>query len=339
MFFAARKMDPVTHDLLVPSGMIGPPITGPCPTGGPVMIEGLPAAHISCTVVCSGAISAGLVHPPPPGPPPPVAMGSPTVYVHGMPLSRWVPSGDVGSCGCFLGDPKLAATRRVMVGAVGGPGGAGAPGMGGLGGVLGAMLGGLLLKLGLASPYPRAVLQPDGSVVTEYTESIRITGTPEFQARTLRDLETLAGTPTGRGLIDSFEGTGQAVTIREGASNGAAPADGNAAVDGSGTDTTVTYNPNSTRLYDHGPTAQGQPGREPWMDRPPEVGLGHELVHAHHNAHGTNDFTSEGERMAVGLGPQPGHPQDRSGEPYTENGIRNDLGEPARTRYGQLGPP
>jgi len=45
MFPAARKGDPITHDMLVPSGVIGPPVTGPCPMG-PVMIEGLPAAHV-----------------------------------------------------------------------------------------------------------------------------------------------------------------------------------------------------------------------------------------------------------------------------------------------------
>ena len=114
MFPAARKGDPVTHDLLVPSGVIGPPITGPCPMG-PVMIEGLPAAHVNCTVICSGATSFGLAHPPPPVPPP-IVKGSTTVFIHGMPAARWAPSGDMGACGVFLGDPKLAAMRTVLIG-------------------------------------------------------------------------------------------------------------------------------------------------------------------------------------------------------------------------------
>ena len=118
MFPAARKGDPITHDLLVPSGVIGPPITGPCPMGL-VMIEGLPAAHVGCTVICTGVISVGLVHPPPPpppAPPPPIVKGSLTVLIHGMPAARWAPSGDIGACGVFLGDPKLVATRTVLIG-------------------------------------------------------------------------------------------------------------------------------------------------------------------------------------------------------------------------------
>ena len=117
MFPAARKGDPVTHDMLVPSGVIGPPVTGPCPPPtGPVMIEGLPAAHVNCTVVCSGATSAGPAHPPPPGPPPPIVLGSPTVQIHSQMAARWVPSGDIGACGVFLGDPKLTPARTVIIG-------------------------------------------------------------------------------------------------------------------------------------------------------------------------------------------------------------------------------
>jgi uncharacterized Zn-binding protein involved in type VI secretion len=115
MFPAARKGDPITHDMLVPSGVIGPPVNGPCPMG-PVMIEGLPAAHVNCTVVCSGAITGGIAHPPPPPPPLPIVKGSMTVLIHGMPAARWAPSGDMGACGVFLGDPKLVAMRKVLIG-------------------------------------------------------------------------------------------------------------------------------------------------------------------------------------------------------------------------------
>jgi hypothetical protein len=122
MFPAARKGDPVTHDMLVPSGVIGPPITGPCPPPmGPVMIEMLPAAHVNCTVICSGVTSLGPIHPPPipPAPPPPIVKGSVSVLIHGLPAARWVPSGDIGACTVFLGDPKLAAMRTVLIGDVG----------------------------------------------------------------------------------------------------------------------------------------------------------------------------------------------------------------------------
>lgn len=117
MFPAARKGDPITHDLLVPSGVIGPPPTGPCPTG-PVIIEGLPAAHVGCIAVCSGATSAGPVHPPVPTPPfgTPIVKGSMTVLIHNMPAARWSPAPDMAACGVFLGDPKLAATRKTLIG-------------------------------------------------------------------------------------------------------------------------------------------------------------------------------------------------------------------------------
>jgi uncharacterized Zn-binding protein involved in type VI secretion len=113
MFPAARIGDPITHDLLVPSGVIGPPMTPP--TGGPVIIEGLPAAFVTCTVVCTGAISVGLAHPPPPIPPP-IVKGSLTVLIYTFPAARWVMSGDMGACSVQLGDPKLIPTRTVLIG-------------------------------------------------------------------------------------------------------------------------------------------------------------------------------------------------------------------------------
>ncbi len=118
MFPAARKGDPVTHDMLIPSGIIGPPLTGPCPMG-PVMIEILPAAHVLCLAICTGVITGGIVHPPPVPPAPPgfpIVKGSTSVLIHGMPAARWTPSGDMAACGVFLGDPKLAAMRTVLIG-------------------------------------------------------------------------------------------------------------------------------------------------------------------------------------------------------------------------------
>jgi hypothetical protein len=87
-----------------------------------------------------------------------------------------------------------------------------------------------------------------------------------------------------------------------------------------------------------GPTASSSPGSD--------VVLGHELVHATHNATGTHDYgntqtapfgasqTNE-ERNTVGLPAStyngaPGDPlngtalPDTSGNPYTENNLRND---------------
>ena len=117
MFPAARKGDPLTHDMLVPAGLIGPPATGPCPSG-PVIIEGLPAAHVGCIAICTGATSAGPIHPPLPTPPfgTPIVKGSMTVLIHNMPAARWTPAPDMAGCGVFLGDPKLIATRKTLIG-------------------------------------------------------------------------------------------------------------------------------------------------------------------------------------------------------------------------------
>lgn len=113
MFPPARIGDPVSHDLLVPCGLIGPPAGGPAPT---VLIEGMPAATVGCTVACSGLTGAGPAHPPPPGPPPVIASGSTSVQINFLPAARWSPAPDVGACGVFLGDPKLAAARTVLIG-------------------------------------------------------------------------------------------------------------------------------------------------------------------------------------------------------------------------------
>ena len=121
MFPAARIGDPITHDMLVPCGVIGPQAPAPCPlcAAAPVLIESLPAAHMMCTCVCSGAVTGGIVHPPIPGPQPPIVIGSPTVLIHNMPAARWAPSMDVSGCGVFLGDMKLTPMRTVLIGNVG----------------------------------------------------------------------------------------------------------------------------------------------------------------------------------------------------------------------------
>jgi hypothetical protein len=73
-FPAARIGDAVTHDLLAPSGVIGTPLAGPCPHGA-VVIEGLPAAHVNCTVLCLGTTAAGVVPSPLHTAPVPVVAG------------------------------------------------------------------------------------------------------------------------------------------------------------------------------------------------------------------------------------------------------------------------
>jgi hypothetical protein len=113
MFPAARELDPVTHDGVTPSGVIGPPTAGPSPK--PVLIEGQRAAHVTCTVPCSGATAGGPLHPPPPTPVL-LATGLPTVHVNGLPACRWSPAPDLTACGAMLGTPSLTALRTTLLG-------------------------------------------------------------------------------------------------------------------------------------------------------------------------------------------------------------------------------
>src|SRR4029450_9337894 len=108
MFPAARKGDPITHDLQVKSGVIGPPATGPRPLGA-VVIECKPAAHVDCTVVCDGKIASGLAHTPPPSPPP-IVKGSSSVLIHGKPAARWTPGRAPRGCGVILGAGVFVST-------------------------------------------------------------------------------------------------------------------------------------------------------------------------------------------------------------------------------------
>lgn len=120
MFPAARLLDPVTHDQLVPSGMIAVPLPGPPPN---VIIEGMASAAVGDFVACTGVVTGGIVHPPQTGAPPlflppppfmPIVSGSPTVLVNNRPAGRWV--ADKAGCGVFLGDAKMIPTRSVVIG-------------------------------------------------------------------------------------------------------------------------------------------------------------------------------------------------------------------------------
>ncbi len=78
------------------------------------------------------------------------------------------------------------------------------------------------------------------------------------------------------------------------------------------------------------------------MTRPTSVGLAHELIHSAHDADGTTeyDYSDPGkkpqnyEKQAVGLeDTKNGKKVDYSGNEYTENKVREDMGQPKRTSY------
>jgi uncharacterized Zn-binding protein involved in type VI secretion len=299
---AARLTDPTDH---------GGVITVGCPT---VLIGNLPAARIgdmhTCPLVTVLVPHVGG----------PLVLGSFTVLVGDMPQSRET---DMLIC---VGPPDMVAVGcpTVMVG------------MAGAGGLLGMMKGlglaGLsVLKRLFGAGYPRAVLQPDGSYVTQYNPAITVEGSPAFQAKATRDLNIMSQFPKGLERLKSIESAGNAVRIRYGASNETTPDnDADAAAKGKpawtggvgtgkGTGSTVQYDPDREP-----PTAA-----DPKVRRPADVALHHELTHADHMAHGAEDAS-----------PDPAHPNNPNLEETEvieqDNQYRDERGIPRRADHTVL---
>lgn len=283
---AARVTDMHTCPMCMGAPM---PILPPCaPT---VLIGKLPAARLTDLCSCVAPI---------PVPVDPIMFGSPTVIIMGMPAARMADPTAKG--GVIL--PPCCPT--VLIG-----------------------------LMGMATPPPPGVVDiwdetlPDGTVVTHFGPNITIAGTPEFRAAVVRDLLKLQATPTGRDLISTLNGAGRGpVTIVEttggNAVDGAGPQGylqpGGA--NGTGSGSTLHYNPNKTQIGD---------GSQPWMTRPPEVGLGHELVHCEQAQNGGWSSNKTGgvendELAAAGLPPY-------QNNAHTENKIRKEMGQPERTYY------
>lgn len=185
--------------------------------------------------------------------------------------------------------------------------------------------------------------------------SIKIDGSDEFRERVEDDLEMLRSSPTGRQMLADIDQThndskgwfndGNQLTIRETGDGNSMGEDGHLI----GEDYTVNYNHNS-RGPDYLP--------ENVPNRPPIVGLYHEMGHVYDFSHDTElggTYDPQGssdprvqrdrgvnvlERQATGLPvdhdedpntPQvvdPDHPMQ-----YTENGLRDELGWPDRPSY------
>lgn len=219
------------------------------------------------------------------------------------------------------------------------------------------------LKLEPFPEYPKTVTcdvspeNPDG-FYTVFSPGVEIRGSSEFQERTVDALETLSLTRTGQRIFSDVDASGNKVKIIEtGDNNGYCTARDGAAsqTPALGTDSTVEWNPDH-HTTDAADPVTGSPGST--------VILGHELIHASHNATGTNGngpydsypgqagASARGEeRATVGAGgtrivtpPSPpvgGRPgvgivedvPDHSNDIPTENSLRDDLGIPRRPTY------
>lgn len=181
-------------------------------------------------------------------------------------------------------------------------------------------------------------------VEADYQRRIVIKGSRDFVETTRAHLTNLAQLPIGQQLLRRLHKSGKLVTIiQTDRVSEAPPEDFRSALakgkrfkwrdisgkeksiigTGRGSNTTVKYNPSLTCSC----------ATAGWRKSPPEIGLAHELIHAHDAAYGQLDpDVTEGvrnyERQAVGLPPY----EDKE---FTENGFRaawkNPL--PARTEY------
>ena len=288
-----------------------PHVGGPVAVGSPNVLTGsIPQARVGDMCICTG-------------PPDTIASGSSGVLVNGMPAARMTDS-------TVHGGKIVVGMPTVLIGDGGGGGGGGGAGGGAIttSVVAGTNVGVTSLLSGGQAEKGKSKASPTSAKVpTTYGSAIEIKGSEEFRKKTIAALDDIKKTPTGKKLLESLDSSGKKVTIEEtGGGNGASPKSGAKATrkpDGSpgeGTDSVVKFNPDKTQIGD---------GSKDWHTRPAGVGLAHELIHANHSAHGTNDFSIVGEQMAVGEPP----PHDK--QEFTENKIRAEWNpkQPKRPQY------
>lgn len=175
-------------------------------------------------------------------------------------------------------------------------------------------------------------------------QNFHIQGDEHFQERVSSDLDTLAQVGIGQKMLSSIAATGYEVTIKETANNGNSCNSGKDGhltdpvlkTPGPGTSSTVSYNRGALKIA-------GRP--DTWTERPPIVGLFHELSHSYNAATGTMDYGCYrydgtvaddhwglvgAEYQAVGIE----HPLINSNpKGLNENGMRELLGIEKRTYY------
>lgn len=201
--------------------------------------------------------------------------------------------------------------------------------------------------------YPRTVHLKNGQQVTQFNKSIVIEGDAAFRQKAVRDLQLIQQTKSGKQLLESIETSGKkcrihATTTKKGNWAWTDPPPKSAKdpgylqpgnTPGASADTEVGYDPDKVSVT-------GPPGSPyntaDWAkngNRPADVGLFHELVHADDMMHGRMDAT-----LGENVGPLAGTDIARfelraaglppfSGAEYSENTYRQERGLPLRTFY------
>jgi hypothetical protein len=172
----------------------------------------------------------------------------------------------------------------------------------------------------------------------------------EFRSEYLGYMANLVKTPAGLQLLEELDGSKHSTTLAPGPSNVTTTPtlrefeDGHRWVDGTvgpGADALVYMNSADKTWDADSETCATSKQIEPWMERRPEFGFYHELVHAYHLTRGDqapmgfNHATcsdipygiGNAEWQASGLGPW-------AADPVSENAIRAQMGAPLRPTYG-----
>jgi uncharacterized Zn-binding protein involved in type VI secretion len=149
--------------------------------------------------------------------------------------------------------------------------------------------------------------------------NLTVTGGADFQNKVIRDLFVLSTTPTGQEVLNQIAKAGQSVEIVEGTDPHNAACIGDRGEDETtACSSTVVYNPD-VALFVHDDS--GNP-----IPQPPQVALGHELVHAMQFSEG-GARDDEDDQRTIGFG------NHRDSSP-SENSLRKDLGLPRRGDHG-----
>jgi hypothetical protein len=166
--------------------------------------------------------------------------------------------------------------------------------------------------------------------VKKGTSKLIVTGTPQFKGKVYLDLGWLMTSGVGQDLINQITERSFTVTITE-VSGGnvtsynpdAGSWEDSSGKPGPGADASIGYNPVEINPYG---------GADPWMTRPPAIGLAHEMVHAWTAVHGTRAQgvdaagTNRRELQATGLG-------EFKDVKISENRFRAAFGLPLRPTY------
>jgi len=164
----------------------------------------------------------------------------------------------------------------------------------------------------------------------------------QFEGDQLEYLRQLVRTDIGLDLLEAMDASEHTTTIvrGDGGSNSTGYASGADRGNGTGTDITITMNPNLSSYV--------RPGEEEeaWMTERQQYGLYHEMVHAYHGLNGQRasgrspgtDVRNGSERdlnnaewQAMGMG-------DHDHQRFTDNAIREALGKETRPHYSHLTP-